>query len=72
MAEGDIRRLFEAQEIDDEDDDDHGKWEVIGPIGTRIATAPDEAAASDLEMRLNMELSDWADEDAENRKTADD
>jgi hypothetical protein len=37
-----------------------GLFEVVDPLGGRVASCTDEAAAEELEMALNMALTDWS------------
>lgn len=45
-------------------------FEVVGPEMVRVATCTDEDAAEDLEMILNMALTDWCEANTLDRVAA--
>lgn len=42
-------------------------WELLSPDGERIASASTKDAIRELEIALNMELTDWLEEDESDR-----
>lgn len=42
-------------------------WEIVTDDGERIASCTSEEAAEELEMALNMALTDWCEVDEEDR-----
>lgn len=63
----DIQHLFHAREVE-MSDGSVSLWEIVDDDGNRIASCTKEESALDLEMTLNMALTDWCEEDESDRQ----
>jgi hypothetical protein len=60
-----IQHYFSTNQVESSDSD---LWEVVTPGGERVASCSTEETARELERSLNLALSDWHDEDPEDRE----
>lgn len=62
----DIQHYFKAQVVDHTGEgtltDGSIVWEVVNPDQERVASCTTEKGARDLEMALNLALTDWVEE----------
>lgn len=67
----DIQHYFKAQAVDHTGKgtltDGSVVWEVVNPDKERVASCSDEKGARDLEMTLNLALTDWVEENEADR-----
>lgn len=67
----DIQHAFKAQVVDHTGEgtltDGSVLWEVIMPGGDRLASCTKEDGARALEVALNLALTDWLEEDEDDR-----